>query len=61
MDVSTDRVDWTKVGEKLDDGLATAEGDIHTFPPLQARYIHVTMLHNSANIGVHISEIEVTH
>ncbi|HJN18789.1 MAG TPA: discoidin domain-containing protein [Armatimonadota bacterium] len=59
VEVSTDRTDWTTVGEKLDNDLATAEGDLHVFAPVEARYVRVTMLHNSANIGVHISDVEV--
>lgn len=38
---------------------ATAGGILYRFGPLDARYVRVTMLHNSANIGVHIAELAV--
>jgi len=59
VEVSTDNASWTKVGEKTNDALATAAGDLYEFPPLAARYVRITMLHNSANWGQHIAEVWV--
>ena len=33
--------------------------DEHNFDPIQARYVKVNMLNNSANPGVHINELMV--
>ena len=38
---------------------ATAEGVTHSFKPRDARYVRVVMLHNSANPGLHIVELEI--
>jgi hypothetical protein len=59
VDVSRDGREWVKVGEKLNDALATAEGDLYRFAPCPARYVRVTMLYNSANCGQHIAELAV--
>lgn len=38
---------------------STRLGYKHTFAPVQARFVRVSMLHNSANIGVHLVEVRV--
>jgi hypothetical protein len=60
VDLSEDNSGWTKVGEKTNDALATAAGDLYEFPPTAARYVRVTMLYNSANWGQHVSEVWVS-
>ena len=59
IEASPDGKTWQKVGEKLNDNLASAAGDTYTFAAIPARYVRVTMLSNSANCGVHIAELEV--
>ncbi|MCX7599711.1 MAG: discoidin domain-containing protein, partial [Armatimonadetes bacterium] len=59
VEVSTDGRTWRKIGEKLDNELATAEGNTFAFEPLPARYVRVLMLYNSANVGLHVGELEV--
>jgi hypothetical protein len=39
--------------------VAGRDGDLHTFAPVEARYVRATMLKNSANSGVHIVEVIV--
>ena len=56
---SNDRKKWTVVGSKMSDSAATRDGDTLQFPRVRARYVRVVMLRNSANIGLHISEIEI--
>jgi hypothetical protein len=36
--------------------VTTEKGEVHGFEPVDARYIRVNMLKNSANPGVHIVE-----
>jgi hypothetical protein len=58
IDVSTDRRQWTTVADaSRNRTVATEHGYRHTFPPVTARYIRVTMLHNSANPGLHIIQL----
>ncbi|MEM7316438.1 MAG: discoidin domain-containing protein, partial [Planctomycetota bacterium] len=38
---------------------STSNGDEHYFDPVEARYVRVNMLANSANSGVHINELMV--
>ena len=58
IDVSTDRQQWTTVADaSRNHAIATEHGYAHTFPPVAARYIRVTMLRNSANPGLHIVEL----
>lgn len=59
VEVSTDGEKWREVAAKLDDQLATAEGDLHRFDPCPARYVRVEMLYNSSNYGQHIAELAV--
>ena len=58
IDVSTDRKQWTTVADASKNSeKATEQGYAHTFPTAAARYIRVTMLHNSSNPGLHIVEL----
>jgi hexosaminidase len=60
IEVSPDAKTWTKVVDKsTNKDKATEEGIVHSFTPVDARYIRVNMLKNSANIGVHIVEFRV--
>lgn len=59
VEVSVDGRTWRTVGRKLDNELATAEGNTFTFAPCPARYVRVVMLYNSANVGLHVAELEV--
>jgi len=59
VETSVDEKTWQTVAEKLDDTPATWVGDEHSFTPVRARYVRVLLLHNSANIGLHVGEIEV--
>lgn len=45
-------VDFSQNREK-----ATSKGIVHSFDPIIARYIRVTMLYNSANPGLHLVEV----
>ncbi len=38
---------------------STKQGDEHNFDPVQARYVKVNMMNNTANPGVHINELMV--
>jgi alpha-N-acetylglucosaminidase len=60
LEVSTDDQNWTTVvdGSKNTE-LSTYKGYRHKFTPVPARYVRVTMLYNSANIGQHIHELRV--
>lgn len=58
IDVSKDNRNWENIVDFSDNTkIAKAKGFTHTFEPQQVRYIRATMLHNSANPGLHISEI----
>jgi hypothetical protein len=58
IDVSPDRRQWTTVADaSRNHAIATEHGYTHTFAPVPARYIRVTMLRNSANPGLHIIEL----
>ena len=60
VDVSADGQAWTRVVDGSGNTLiATARGYHHEFAPVTARYVKVTMLKNSANIGVHLYEVRV--
>ncbi len=56
IEVSADGKAYTKVAEG--EGKATLAGYRHRFDA-KARYVRVTMLSNSANVGVHIQELRV--
>ncbi|MCY2929836.1 MAG: family 20 glycosylhydrolase [Planctomycetota bacterium] len=56
--LSTDAKTWTEVVDaSKNTQAATEKGYSHAFAPTKARYIRVTMLRNSANIGLHIVEL----
>jgi hypothetical protein len=58
IDVSSDAKQWTTVADaSKNHAVATQRGYAHTFSPVAARYIRVTMLRNSANPGLHIVEL----
>lgn len=60
LDVSLDGKAWTTVVDaSKNTELSTYRGYRHKFPSVSARYVRVTMLHNSANIGQHIYELRV--
>ncbi len=59
VECSLDGESWRTVTEKLDDAPATWEGDEHLIAPTRARYVRIVMLLNSANIGLHVGELEV--
>jgi len=61
LDTSTDGKEWQPLAEKMTDALSTQQGDTYTFPARSARYVRVTILHNSANDAGHICEIGVYH
>lgn len=56
IEVSRDGTNYEKVAEG--EGPATIRGYIHTFTA-NARYVRVTMTHNTANPSVHIQELRV--
>jgi len=57
VQVSTDNQTWRQVGEKTDNALSTEKGDEWRLAPCEARYVRVTILHNSANNAGHIVEL----
>jgi hypothetical protein len=58
IEVSPDGESWETVVDMSENtALSTSKGYTHTFEPVEARYIRVNMLKNSANPGVHINEI----
>ncbi len=58
VDVSLDGKTWNQVIDySKNTKIATDKGTLHRFDPIIARYIRVTMLHNSANPGLHIVEL----
>ncbi len=60
VEVSTDNQNWTQVVDMSQNTkAASARGTMHTFRPISARYVKVNMLFNSANVGVHLSEVRV--
>ena len=60
VEVSADGRAWTCVGDmSANTAPATKEGATFTLQAAAARYVRVTMLKNSANPGLHISELGV--
>ena len=60
VEVSLDGKTWNQVVDYSQNTKpATKEGFMHTFDPIIARYVRVTMLHNSANPGLHLVEVRV--
>ncbi|MCX7046565.1 MAG: DUF1080 domain-containing protein [Candidatus Sumerlaeota bacterium] len=60
VDVSTDEQEWKTVADKS--AIATPampQGDRLTFPAVEARYVRVNILKNSANEAVHLNEVMV--
>jgi alpha-N-acetylglucosaminidase len=57
VEVSSDGQAYTKLAEG--EGRATLAGYRLRFGPVSARYVRVTMIHNSANVGVHVQELRV--
>lgn len=59
IEVSIDRVGWTEVVDMSSNTTpSTAAGFAHDVGGVQARFVRVNMLMNSANPGVHIVELE---
>ena len=60
IEVSANGTDWTQVVDRSATAeKTTSEGELHAIQPVEARYVRVNMLKNSANPGVHISELRV--
>ena len=60
IEVSPDGKAWTLVDDaSKNTGVAAASGYESRFVPVEARYVRVNMLKNSANIGTHIVELMV--
>lgn len=49
--------EWTKIGEKTDTAVSTAEGTTVAFDATSMRYIRVYGTFNSSNVGYHFAEI----
>lgn len=60
VELSMDGKEWTPaVDMSKNTRPATARGHAHTFTATKARYVRVNLLHNSANLGVHLIEVRV--
>jgi len=60
IDLSEDGKTWKRVVDAATNTAKTTDqGYRHTFAPTKARYIRVTMLKNTANSAIHISELRV--
>jgi len=60
VELSEDGENWTLVADKKDQKQpAIGSGDTHDFTPIRARYVRVNLLKNSANIAVHLNEVQV--
>lgn len=60
VEVSSDAKQWTCVGDMSQNTTpATKEGVTHDFKEATVQYVRVTMLKNSANPGMHISELSI--
>lgn len=58
IELSPDGQKWNMAADASQNKTkATEKGYVHTFPAQTARYIRVTMIRNSANIGLHIVEV----
>ncbi|MCY2931716.1 MAG: family 20 glycosylhydrolase [Planctomycetota bacterium] len=58
IELSSDGKEWTKVGDGSQNTVAATEkGYAHEFPARKARYIKVTMIANTANVGLHVAEV----
>ena len=56
-DNTLDIAEWTKIGEKTDTAVSTAEGTTVAFDATAMRYIRVYGTYHSANVGYHFAEI----
>lgn len=56
-DNTLDIAEWTKIGEKTDEAVSTAEGTTVAFDATAMRYIRVYGTFHSANVGYHFAEI----
>jgi len=60
VETSLDGESWEKVSDRRDNTLlATPAGYTCRFDPRSARFVRVTMPHNSANTGRHLVEVMV--
>jgi len=60
VEVSPDGKTWTQVVDRSQNTTpASVRGSMHSFKAIGVRYVKVNMLYNSANIGVHLSEVKV--
>lgn len=60
IDVSNDGETWETVAdESANTRPASRRGERHQFPARSARFVRVTVLSNSANIGVHLHEVRI--
>ena len=60
VEVSSDGNTWQEVvDERRNTRPATAAGRRVTFEPVEARFVRLNMLFNSANTGIHVAEIKV--
>ncbi|MCY2931507.1 MAG: GDSL-type esterase/lipase family protein [Planctomycetota bacterium] len=60
VEASADGEAWKQVVDmSKNTAISTAGGSEHCFAPTAARYVRVTMLKNSANIGKHLNEVMV--
>lgn len=60
VEISVDDVHWTMVADlSKNTEPSRRRGTLHQFKPQEARYVKVTMLHNTANPSVHLHEIRV--
>ncbi len=58
METSLDGRAWEMTADRRDHReLSTPRGITCRFPPRQARYLRVTVTHNSANSGHHLVEV----
>lgn len=57
VEVSMDAKTWTRVVDaSKNTQKSTQEGAVHTFDPVEARYLRLTVLKNSANPAIHVVE-----
>ena len=60
VETSLDGLAWTTVVDASQNTKPSSfRGYRHTFSSANARYVRVTMLKNSANVGVHLYEVRV--
>jgi len=60
IETSEDNQTWrTAVDASANETPSTFHGYRNAWTPVTARYIRVTMLHNSANVGVHLYELRI--